>query len=70
MDTPCPFCKEILFRIRPLSENATGIHIDDPHIQQKGDIDFVICPHCNKQVLMERVSGGPSGLQFRISWKQ
>ena len=73
MDAPCPHCNKTLFRIRPVDEDAPdvpAISTDDPHIQHDGDIDYVICPNCNERVLMDRVAGGPSGLQFKISRNQ
>ena len=70
MDVPCPHCKETLLRIRPIAENATGIHQDDPHMEHEDGEYFVTCPHCDNKVLMESVPEGPSGISFRVKPNQ
>ena len=66
MNVSCPHCKGTLLRIRPIAENATGIHKDDPHLEHEDDEYFVTCPNCEERVQMDAVSGGPSGTSFRV----
>ncbi len=70
INIPCPYCKATLFRARPIADNVTAIHIDDPHVQHEEGEYYAICPSCEKRVLMELFPGGPSGTSFRVSPNQ
>ncbi len=66
MNVPCPYCKDTLRRIRPIEENVTGIHKNNPLLEQENGEYFVTCPNCGERVQMDTVPGGPSGTSFSV----
>ena len=47
-----------------------GIHVNDPEIIHQDGEYFSICHNCDERVVMESITGGPSGQSFRVKPNQ
>lgn len=63
----CPHCSQVLYRLGQMDERGVlGKTKDSPSIENDQHGDFMTCPHCQRQVRMERVSSAV-GAGFRVA---
>lgn len=69
--TPCPCCKQELFKSVPVGPGTAAKSTFSPRLQSDERGHFMICAHCSKRIAFEPIGHAPTGaLTFQISPKQ
>lgn len=62
----CPHCSETLFSAGALAPGVLGVTRDSPSLDRDADGDFVVCPHCSRRVVIERITTAVGLPGFRV----